>query len=105
MAQHCILTVPCCLFADVAPAPRTAIPAPVAAMRAAAPDAADPQDSANALPFGADRPYGTPVPGGLLIGADIPMELKVRCSLVYHAPLLSRLLTPSCPQLALLNTS
>lgn len=34
--------------------------------------------SAVAVPFGADRPYGTPVPGGVLIGADISLQLKVR---------------------------
>ena len=43
-----------------------------------APEAVDSQETAEALPFGSDRPYGTPVPGGILIGADVPVELKAR---------------------------
>ncbi len=60
--------------ADAA-APRAAAKAAVPAV---APEAVDPQESAEALPFGSDRPYGTPVPGGILIGADVPVELKAR---------------------------
>ncbi len=39
------------------------------------------QDSDNAVASGpvAPRPYGTPVPGGVLIGADISMQIRV-CS-------------------------
>ena len=37
-------------------------------------------DSDNAVASGpvAPRPYGTPVPGGVLIGADISMQIRVR---------------------------
>ena len=39
------------------------------------------QDSDNAVASGpvVPRPYGTPVPGGVLIGADISMQIRV-CS-------------------------
>lgn len=60
-----------------AAAPGSALPAATVAAVAGAPLSADPAD-ADAVPFGSDRPYGTPVPGGILIGADISMQLKAR---------------------------
>lgn len=37
-----------------------------------------PADAGMANPPIAPRPYGTPVPGGVLIGADISMQIRVR---------------------------
>ena len=42
----------------------------------------------------APRPYGTPVPGGVLIGADISMQIRVRGCCI--APLCAPLWAASC---------
>lgn len=59
-------------FAAAGPPTAALGQSPSAALPSEAPDL----EAYQALPSG-DRPYGTPVPGGVLIGADISIQLKV----------------------------